>query len=76
MTNLGRLLLILGGIIALLGLLLILGSSVPFLRNLGRLPGDIRFTIGNFTCFFPIITSIILSIVLTIALNIILRLMR
>lgn len=76
MENLGRLLLILGAILAVLGLLLMLGSSVPFLRNLGRLPGDIRFTVGNFTCFFPIVTSIVLSITLTVALNIILRLMR
>lgn len=76
MENLGRLLLILGGIIALLGLLLILGSSVPFLRPLGRLPGDIRFTVGNVTCFFPIVTSILLSIIVTIVLNILLRVFR
>ncbi|MBW8009722.1 MAG: DUF2905 domain-containing protein [Chloroflexi bacterium] len=34
---------------------------------LGRLPGDIRIQRENFTCFFPLTTSIILSILLTIA---------
>jgi hypothetical protein len=38
------------------------------------LPGDIRYSRGSFTLFFPIVTSIALSILLTIILNVIARL--
>ena len=34
--------------------------------GLGRLPGDVVIRKGNFTFFFPIVTSIILSILLTL----------
>jgi hypothetical protein len=40
---------------------------------IGRLPGDIRIERDNFSCSFPIVTSILLSIILTIALNVIVR---
>ncbi|WP_042146523.1 DUF2905 domain-containing protein [Paucisalibacillus sp. EB02] len=33
---------------------------------IGRLPGDISFKKGNFTFYFPIMTSIVISIVLSI----------
>jgi hypothetical protein len=72
--SLGRMLLIVGGSIAVIGLLLILGGR--FLPWLGRLPGDIHIQRGNFSCFFPLVTSIVLSLILTIVLNIIIRLMN
>ena len=72
--NLGRFLLIVGGGIALVGLLFLLGGR--FLPWLGRLPGDIRYQGQNVSCFFPIVTSILLSIILTILLNVILWLIR
>jgi hypothetical protein len=72
--SLGRMLLIVGGSIAIIGLLLILGGR--FLPWLGRLPGDIHIQRGNFSCFFPLVTSIVLSLILTIVLNIIIRLMN
>ena len=56
----GKLLVIVGLIVAGVGLLIMAG--VP----LGRLPGDITFRRGNVTFYFPIVTSIIISIVLTI----------
>jgi thiosulfate reductase cytochrome b subunit len=56
----GRFLIIVGLVIAGLGLLVSLG--VP----LGRLPGDISWRRGNVTVHFPLMTSIVLSIVLTI----------
>jgi hypothetical protein len=71
--NMGRMLLILGGIIILLGLLFTFGNKIPFL---GRLPGDIRFQRGNFSCSFPIVTSLLISLILTVLLNIILRFLR
>ncbi len=72
--NLGRFLLIIGGGIALVGLLFLVGGR--FLPWLGHLPGDIRYQGQNVSCFFPIVTSIVLSILLTIVLNIILWLIR
>lgn len=72
--NLGRFLLIIGGGIALVGLLLMLGGRLfPWL---GRLPGDIRYQGENVSCFFPIVTSILLSIILTLVLNLIIRLLN
>jgi hypothetical protein len=70
LETIGKLLLIVGGTLALLGGLLWLISKVPFL---GHLPGDIRIEKPGFTCLIPLVSSIILSIVLTIVLNIILR---
>jgi hypothetical protein len=72
--NLGRLLLIIGGGIALIGLGLMLGGRL--LPWLGRLPGDIRYEGENISCFFPIATSILLSIILTLLLNLIVRLLN
>jgi len=70
----GRLLLIIGGGIALAGLLLMLGGRLfPWL---GRLPGDIRYQGENVSCFIPIVTSILLSVILTLVLNLILRLLN
>jgi hypothetical protein len=42
--------------------------------SLGRLPGDLRFSIGGGSCFVPLATSFILSLILTLLLNLILRL--
>ncbi|HEV8662446.1 MAG TPA: DUF2905 domain-containing protein [Candidatus Methylomirabilis sp.] len=63
---LGRMLLLIGVILALLGGLLLLVGKVPFL---GRLPGDIVIERKNFTFYFPLATSILLSIVLTLLLS-------
>jgi len=56
----GRLLIVIGLLIAGVGLLVSLGVPV------GRLPGDITIRRGSFTFYFPLATSIIASIVLTI----------
>jgi hypothetical protein len=72
--GLGRILLIIGGSLALVGLLFILGGR--FFPWLGRLPGDIHYQGKNVSCFFPIVTSILLSIVLTLLLNLIIRLLN
>jgi hypothetical protein len=71
-TDFGKMLLLLGGFIALMGLVLLLMGRVPFL---GRLPGDITFRRGNVSCFIPIATSILLSLLLTIVLNLLFRLL-
>ncbi|MCK5286780.1 MAG: DUF2905 domain-containing protein [Thermodesulfovibrionia bacterium] len=63
----GKLLIILGIVIAALGVLLLLfkQSGIPFI---GKLPGDIVIRKKNFVFYFPIATSIILSIVLSLIL--------
>ena len=63
--DLGRTLIICGGIIVLLGVvLLIVGrSGLP----IGRLPGDIVYRVKNTTIYFPLVTSIVLSVILSLA---------
>jgi hypothetical protein len=56
----GRSLIILGLLIAGVGLLMTLGLPI------GRLPGDFTIRRGNFTFYFPLATSIIASVVLTL----------
>ena len=56
----GRMLIVLGLLIAGVGLLITLGLPI------GRLPGDFTVKRGNFTFYFPLATSIIASIVLTL----------
>jgi len=56
----GRLLVLVGLGIALVGVLVMLG--VPF----GRLPGDIAVRRGRFSFYFPLATSVLLSILLTL----------
>jgi len=72
--SLGRILLLIGGAIALLGLFILIGGR--FLPWLGRLPGDIHIQRGNVSCFLPLATSIIVSLLLTIVFNIIIRLLN
>jgi hypothetical protein len=58
--------LIIAGIVLLLAGLVI--SVAGRWTPLGRLPGDVVYRKGNFTFYFPIVTSILLSILLTAAL--------
>lgn len=65
MNELGRALIVLGLIVAGLGVLLVLFGRVPWI---GRLPGDIHVERGNWSFYFPLGTSILVSIVLTLVL--------
>jgi membrane protein implicated in regulation of membrane protease activity len=51
-------------------ILLVAGLLWPHAAKLGlgRLPGDIAFTRGHTTFYFPIVTSLILSVVLSVVL--------
>ena len=64
---LGRMLLVAGALIALVGLGLIAAERFPALR-IGRLPGDFRIERGNFRFYFPLATSILLSVLASLAL--------
>ena len=64
---------ILGGVfIVVLGLLLTFWNRIPFL---GKLPGDIFLQKGNSQFFFPIVTSLVISAVFTIIINLIIKLL-
>ncbi|MFL6513986.1 MAG: DUF2905 family protein [Chthoniobacterales bacterium] len=63
MHDLGRVLVLVGLVIVVLGFLLWAGV---FPRWLGRLPGDIRIESGNFSLYFPVVTCIVVSVVLTL----------
>jgi hypothetical protein len=56
----GRTLIVLGLLVAGVGVLVTLGLPI------GRLPGDFTIRRGNFTFYFPLASSIIASIVLTL----------
>lgn len=64
MNELGKLLLGLGLLLAVIGLVLILAGR--FGLPLGRMPGDIAYRGKNVSFYFPLGTSIIISIVLSI----------
>jgi hypothetical protein len=70
MIVLGKALILTGILVALGGLAVwtlgSFGPAIPLLRRVGNLPGDIYFRRGNFTFYFPLMTSIIVSIALTI----------
>jgi hypothetical protein len=63
--DIGRMLVVFGLLIALVGVALVLVGRVPWL---GRLPGDIHIHRGNWTFYFPLATSLLLSVVLTLIL--------
>ena len=59
----GKILVVFGIIMIVVGGLFMFGSKIPFI---GRLPGDITIQKKNFSFYFPITTSIIISIILSI----------
>jgi uncharacterized protein YybS (DUF2232 family) len=65
MHELGKFLVIAGVMIALAGLLIWAGIGRAWL---GRLPGDIHYTKGDYSFHFPIVTCLVLSAVLTLVL--------
>lgn len=74
MTDLGKLLILLGAALVAGGiLLLVLGRlHVP----IGRLPGDISYRGKHTTFYFPLATSILLSGILTLLFYVIAKLRR
>jgi hypothetical protein len=68
-TDLGKLLVFLGGTVVVVGVVLILfgRTNLP----LGRLPGDIVYRGKNTIFYFPLATSIVISIVLSVLMYVI-----
>jgi formate hydrogenlyase subunit 3/multisubunit Na+/H+ antiporter MnhD subunit len=73
MAPLGKALVIIGLLIAVLGLLVWSGGSIPLVSRLGRLPGDIYIRRDNFTFYLPITTCIVLSIVISLLIGLLRR---
>jgi len=63
MAGLGKSLIILGIIIAAIGIIITFAGKIPWL---GRLPGDLYIKRENFTFYFPLTTCILLSIILSL----------
>jgi hypothetical protein len=74
MWEMGRLLLVLGIALVLVGgVIILLGrTGLP----LGRLPGDLVYRGKNTTFYFPLATSILLSVVLSLIVYVVSRLKR
>ena len=64
MTDLGKMLIMLGGFIVIAGAVLLLAGR--FHVPLGRLPGDISYRGKNTAFYFPLTTCVIISIVLSL----------
>ncbi len=73
LSGIGRLLIVGGLALAVVGAVLVAAPRIPGLNRLGRLPGDILIERGSSTIFIPIVSSIVISVLLTIVLNLILR---
>lgn len=73
MNEIGRLLMITGAAIFLVGLVIVVGGRFAWF---GNLPGDIVIKRDNFTLFAPIGSMLLLSVLLTIVLNVVGRLFR
>jgi len=73
-TDLGKTLVFIGGLIAAAGVVLMLlgKTNLP----LGRLPGDIRYRAKHTTFYFPVATSIVVSAVLSIMVYVLARIRR
>jgi hypothetical protein len=73
MRHPGWILVISGLAIAGIGLMWLVGPSIP---GLGRLPGDITIERGDFLLYFPITTCVVLSLVLTVVVWLVRHLLR
>ena len=64
-SGMGRILIVIGLVIAGMGLVISFAGKIPWL---GRLPGDFFFRGKNFSFYFPLTTSILISVILTLIL--------
>ncbi|HEX5170288.1 MAG TPA: DUF2905 domain-containing protein [Cyclobacteriaceae bacterium] len=66
--NFGKIIVLIGLILIVVGILVQYSDKIPFL---GRLPGDIRIERENIKIYIPIASSILISVILTIILYLI-----
>ena len=60
----GRTLILIGALLLVAGIVITVMGR--FMSGPPRMPGDLIYRKGNFTFYFPIVTSIVLSVVLTL----------
>jgi len=65
MAAVGKILIVLGLLLAVAGLVLSFSSKLPWL---GHLPGDISITRERFSFYFPLATCVIISVILSLVL--------
>jgi len=70
MTELGKILMVCGGLMLVVGMLLTWSGKIPWL---GRLPGDILIQRDNFSFYVPLATCLLLSGVLSLLLALLRR---
>jgi uncharacterized protein YybS (DUF2232 family) len=64
-NDLGKYLVLAGLLVAAVGVVLWSGFGRTWL---GRLPGDIHYSRGHFTFYFPVVTCLLISAILTLLL--------
>jgi hypothetical protein len=64
--SLGRILIVLGLLLAALGVVVSLGARLPI--RLGRLPGDVVIRGKHSVFYFPLVTCVLISVVLSLVL--------
>ena len=64
MRELGRSLMLLGGVLVVLGAVLWFGDRLPF--RLGQLPGDIAIRGKHGSFYFPLMTCLLISVMLSV----------
>jgi hypothetical protein len=62
MSSFGKILVVFGSVIVLLGVFLMYFDKIPFI---GKLPGDIKIEKDNFRFYFPLMTCIIISVIVS-----------
>ena len=65
---LGRALIVIGLVIAAVGIVMVFGSRIPVL---GHLPGDIVIHRDNLTIFIPLGTMLVVSVVASVVISLI-----
>ncbi|HEY7033837.1 MAG TPA: DUF2905 domain-containing protein [Thermomicrobiales bacterium] len=73
MDQLGKILIAIGAVFICLGVVAMVAARLPFLSNLGRLPGDLVWRRGSVTIYVPIVTCLLVSLLLSLVLGLILR---
>ena len=62
MSQMGKILMVFGVVVAGVGLVLMFFDKIPFL---GKLPGDVNIKRDNFQLFIPITSGVIRSIIVS-----------
>jgi hypothetical protein len=70
MQGIGKLLIVAGIVLLIVGLFIVFSPRIPFL---GKLPGDIMVKRENFTFYFPLASSILVSVLISLILYLIRR---